>query len=188
MWEDITYPFTNSPGTTVEVWEWIGNFIHVWLCLWLRIHAWVKVNPFLVKPVILPGVWPEIWGCHLFWRCPRGGLFIVVVGNRVCLMLKAYVSQRAGPIFSYHSETATPIKRLGLTVLINVWTKNYVLRWNSQTKWQQYHPTGISLNCVAKATVIINWSAWIANNTIKFANKKQAVQSIIWRQNCHQYI
>ena len=27
MWDQITYPFPNSNGCTVEVWEWINNFI-----------------------------------------------------------------------------------------------------------------------------------------------------------------
>ena len=25
MWDEITYPFPNFNGCTVEVWEWIGN-------------------------------------------------------------------------------------------------------------------------------------------------------------------
>ena len=27
VWEEITYPFPNFNGYTVEVWEWISNFI-----------------------------------------------------------------------------------------------------------------------------------------------------------------
>ena len=27
VWDKITYPFLNFNGTTVEVWEWISNFI-----------------------------------------------------------------------------------------------------------------------------------------------------------------
>ena len=27
MWDEITYPFPNFKGGTVEVWEWISNFI-----------------------------------------------------------------------------------------------------------------------------------------------------------------
>ena len=27
MWDKITYPFPNFNGATVEVWEWISNFI-----------------------------------------------------------------------------------------------------------------------------------------------------------------
>ena len=27
MWDEITYPFPNFIGTTVEVWEWISNFM-----------------------------------------------------------------------------------------------------------------------------------------------------------------
>ena len=27
MWDEIIYPFTNFNGYTVEVWEWVSNFI-----------------------------------------------------------------------------------------------------------------------------------------------------------------
>ena len=27
VWREITYPFPNFNGATVEVWEWISNFI-----------------------------------------------------------------------------------------------------------------------------------------------------------------
>ena len=26
MWDEITYPFLNVNGYTVEVWEWMNNF------------------------------------------------------------------------------------------------------------------------------------------------------------------
>ena len=27
VWDEITYPFPNFNSCTIEVWEWIGNFI-----------------------------------------------------------------------------------------------------------------------------------------------------------------
>ena len=27
MWDEIIYPFPNFNGFTIEVWEWISNFI-----------------------------------------------------------------------------------------------------------------------------------------------------------------
>ena len=27
LWDEITYPFSNFNGATVEVWEWLSNFI-----------------------------------------------------------------------------------------------------------------------------------------------------------------
>ena len=27
VWDEITYPFPNSSGTAIEVWEWISNFM-----------------------------------------------------------------------------------------------------------------------------------------------------------------
>ena len=41
VWDEITYPFPNFNGATVEVWEWISSFMD----MWLLIHAGVKVKP-----------------------------------------------------------------------------------------------------------------------------------------------
>ena len=42
--EEITYPFPNSKGATVDVWECISNFIpHI--TMGLIIYAGIKVNP-----------------------------------------------------------------------------------------------------------------------------------------------
>ena len=27
MWDEIIYPFPNFNGATIEIWEWISNFI-----------------------------------------------------------------------------------------------------------------------------------------------------------------
>ena len=37
MWDEYTRPFTNFNGVTVEVWEWISNFIPIfyWTCDYL---------------------------------------------------------------------------------------------------------------------------------------------------------
>ena len=39
VWDKITYPFPNFNSCTVEVWEWISNFIPYFLGMWLLIHA-----------------------------------------------------------------------------------------------------------------------------------------------------
>ena len=46
VWDEITYPFPNFNGRTIEVWEWISNFIpyfilHVYLS---NAHAGIKVS------------------------------------------------------------------------------------------------------------------------------------------------
>ena len=43
VWDEITYPFPNFNGCTIEVLEWINNFISRWLGMWLLIHAGIKV-------------------------------------------------------------------------------------------------------------------------------------------------
>ena len=41
----MTYPFSNFNGATVEVREWISDFIHTFLGMWLLIHAGIKAKP-----------------------------------------------------------------------------------------------------------------------------------------------
>ena len=38
-WDEITYPFPNFNGATVEVWEWISNFIPHLMMDELLIHS-----------------------------------------------------------------------------------------------------------------------------------------------------
>ena len=45
MWEEITYPFPDFNGATVEVWEWINNFIPHFPGMWLLIHGGIKGKP-----------------------------------------------------------------------------------------------------------------------------------------------
>ena len=45
IWDEMIYLFPNFNGATVEVWDWINNFIHNLLGIWLFIHAGTKVHP-----------------------------------------------------------------------------------------------------------------------------------------------
>ena len=45
MWDEITYPFPNFNGCTIEVWEWISNCIPQLTRHWLLIHAGIKATP-----------------------------------------------------------------------------------------------------------------------------------------------
>ena len=57
----MTYPFPNVNGATAKVWEYISNFIHVFLGMSLLIHAGVKVNPDQPLGVrSLRAEWPEV--------------------------------------------------------------------------------------------------------------------------------
>ena len=42
--DEIIYPFQNFNGCTVEVWEWINNFILWFIMVYLFIHAGIKVK------------------------------------------------------------------------------------------------------------------------------------------------
>ena len=48
MWDKITYPFPNFNGCTVEIWEWISNFIPQFM-MDVIMHAGIKVNPYYQK-------------------------------------------------------------------------------------------------------------------------------------------
>ena len=46
MLDEITYPFPNFNGATVEVWERISNSSYIFLDMWLLIHSDVdKMGP-----------------------------------------------------------------------------------------------------------------------------------------------
>ena len=49
VWDEITYPFTNFNGATVEVWEWINDFVSYSTGMWLLIHAGIKIDPCYLK-------------------------------------------------------------------------------------------------------------------------------------------
>ena len=42
VWDEITSPFPNFNGATVEVWECISNFL---LGMWSLIHAGIEIKP-----------------------------------------------------------------------------------------------------------------------------------------------
>ena len=44
--DEITYPFLNFNGCTVEVWEWINNLIPHFTGDVITFHAGIKVNPY----------------------------------------------------------------------------------------------------------------------------------------------
>ena len=44
MWDDITYPFQNFNGITIEVWEWISDFSPRFPGMWLLIHVWIDMS------------------------------------------------------------------------------------------------------------------------------------------------
>ena len=49
MWDEITYPFPNFNGATVEVCEWMTNFILHLTEYVIIIHARTKANIFFSK-------------------------------------------------------------------------------------------------------------------------------------------
>ena len=44
VWDEIMYPFPNFSGITAEGSEWISNYTHILLGMWLLIHAGIKVK------------------------------------------------------------------------------------------------------------------------------------------------
>ena len=45
MWHEITYPFPNFNGSTIEVWEWISNSSPAFIGMQLQFHAGININP-----------------------------------------------------------------------------------------------------------------------------------------------
>ena len=46
VWVEITYPFPNFNDSTVEVWEWISNFIQHFIMHVIYIHVGIAINPY----------------------------------------------------------------------------------------------------------------------------------------------
>ena len=64
MWDEITYPFPNFNGCTVEVWEWIGNFIPHFIMGVITYPFWDSSQSMLVKGATVPKLC-----CLAFWGC-----------------------------------------------------------------------------------------------------------------------
>ena len=70
LWDEITYPFPNFNGCTVEVWEWISDFIPYFYngCNYLSmlgltlIHV-SKRGPWQIQELSINSLWPgdAIW-------------------------------------------------------------------------------------------------------------------------------
>ena len=58
VWEEITYPFPNLNGCTIEVWEWISYFTPHIIMDVITYPYWDKTEPILVKGT--PGASIEI--------------------------------------------------------------------------------------------------------------------------------
>ena len=71
MWDEITYPFPNFSGCTVEVWKWINNFTQ---------HFMMGVIPY--NPC-----WDSIW-TTLVKRAPAGK--IIYVKLALCPVMVLY--------------------------------------------------------------------------------------------------
>ena len=48
VWDVITYPLPNCNGIAVEVWDWISNYILIFMRD-VIIHAGIQVNPCWLK-------------------------------------------------------------------------------------------------------------------------------------------
>ena len=51
MWDEITYPFSNFNGCTVEVWEWMNNFIELFTVHVMTYPCWDASWSMLVNGV-----------------------------------------------------------------------------------------------------------------------------------------
>ena len=63
MWDEITYPFPNFNGCTVEVWEWINNFIPHFIMDVITYPCWVTVKTTLGMSFR----WSRIWPLFKYW-------------------------------------------------------------------------------------------------------------------------
>ena len=49
VWDEITYQFTKFNGSTIEVWEWISNFIPHFTMDVITYPCWDQTKTMLIK-------------------------------------------------------------------------------------------------------------------------------------------
>ena len=101
IWDEITCPFANSNGTTIEVWEWINNFMALyWTCDYLSMLGLKSIHVSKMGPWTLtttntmccePGFtcieisftkaerlsrWPYCHDCLWWWLLNHCGLML----------------------------------------------------------------------------------------------------------------
>ena len=54
MWDEITHPFPSFNVATVEVWKWIRNSTHTFLCVSSLIHARIRITIYDSKMMPMP--------------------------------------------------------------------------------------------------------------------------------------
>ena len=85
MWDEITYPFLNFKGCTVEVYEWISNVIPLFIKHVITYPCWDLSQTMFVKgapeqnppPDILTSPWaPRSRATHMkYWA------FVTIIGQ-----------------------------------------------------------------------------------------------------------
>ena len=90
VWDEITYPFTNFNGCSVEVWEWISNSIPHFIMDLITYPCWREVgNSVFVlhsqttpsAPVTLSGT-PELGWAPLTCVCWQINSILTNIGHR----------------------------------------------------------------------------------------------------------
>ena len=85
VWDEIRFRFPNFKGVAIEAWEWKVISTRNLLCMWLHIHARIKVNPCnKKKPVVrFTIIVTQRYPAHLSWcdsPCPHSVGHIVLDG------------------------------------------------------------------------------------------------------------
>ena len=112
VWSEITYPFPNFNGITVEIWEWISNFIPTlyWACDYLSIlvdkliHV-SKRGPWKMKDLFI--LHSPYRGCR--WPGPVFCL-LLVVSSDYAQPITGQVTEVTCPVIGRAQPELTPSK------------------------------------------------------------------------------
>ena len=85
VWDEITYPFPNFKGATIEVWEWISNFFTHFMMAMITNPFEIKVKPYMLN--ILTRTWqsPVFAITWLSCSCPFLSILIAMVIQSRCV-------------------------------------------------------------------------------------------------------
>ena len=117
MWDEITYPFPNFNGYTVEVWEWISNFISHLIGPVIT-YAWWDVNQ-SISIIWAPGL-PVVLSQYLdlltdwtslFRHC---GIGVITTHKSTWKLQKVHIYENTYNIYlrycSSYVKSETPVK------------------------------------------------------------------------------
>ena len=154
MWDEITYPFPNSNGATVEVWEWISYFIPLqWACGYLSMLG-LK----LIRVSKSTHWWWSVDASCCLWgnvRCQKLFLISSTIVSNICVPSTLLI------------PSWFPLDKLvaiSHTTVSNAFSWLKMCAFSSETHWN-LNPTGV-IDSKSALVQVMTWHRTGDNNSL----------------------